>query len=145
MIVIPRLEGEALTIGDDITIKVVEIDGDDVLLEINAPDDAKIDPSELVQKQMITAMDEVGKRFECNEYFVPELLIAAMQNTTDDDGLPLLAVALASLGEKLPAELGAEGAKLLISKLDDSLTRNALRELCEQFRSKQAADVAKFG
>ena len=37
----------------------------------------KADPSELVQKYMIPAMDEVGKRFECNEYFVPELLIAA--------------------------------------------------------------------
>jgi len=38
---------------------------------------AKVDPTELVQKYMIPAMDEVGKRFECNEYFVPELLIAA--------------------------------------------------------------------
>jgi corrinoid protein of di/trimethylamine methyltransferase len=38
---------------------------------------AKTDPSELVQKYMIPAMDEVGRRFECNEYFVPELLIAA--------------------------------------------------------------------
>jgi 5-methyltetrahydrofolate--homocysteine methyltransferase len=37
----------------------------------------KADPTELVQKYMIPAMDEVGKRFECNEYFVPELLIAA--------------------------------------------------------------------
>jgi len=37
----------------------------------------KADPNELVQKFMIPAMDEVGKRFECNEYFVPELLIAA--------------------------------------------------------------------
>jgi 5-methyltetrahydrofolate--homocysteine methyltransferase len=37
----------------------------------------KADPTELVQKFMIPAMDEVGKRFECNEYFVPELLIAA--------------------------------------------------------------------
>jgi len=37
----------------------------------------KVDPTELVQKYMIPAMDEVGKRFECNEYFVPELLIAA--------------------------------------------------------------------
>jgi corrinoid protein of di/trimethylamine methyltransferase len=37
----------------------------------------KCDPSELVGKYMIPAMDEVGKRFECNEYFVPELLIAA--------------------------------------------------------------------
>ena len=39
--------------------------------------EAKTDPSELVQKYMIPAMDEVGRRFECNEYFVPELLIAA--------------------------------------------------------------------
>ncbi len=39
--------------------------------------EAKADPIEVVQKYMIPAMDEVGKRFECNEYFVPELLIAA--------------------------------------------------------------------
>jgi len=39
--------------------------------------EAKVDPNELVQKYMIPAMDEVGSRFECNEYFVPELLIAA--------------------------------------------------------------------
>jgi len=39
--------------------------------------EAKADPVELVQKHMIPAMDEVGRRFECNEYFVPELLIAA--------------------------------------------------------------------
>jgi 5-methyltetrahydrofolate--homocysteine methyltransferase len=38
---------------------------------------SQFDPIELVQKHMIPAMDEVGKRFECNEYFVPELLIAA--------------------------------------------------------------------
>ena len=38
---------------------------------------ANFDASELVQKYMIPAMDEVGKRFECNDYFVPELLIAA--------------------------------------------------------------------
>ena len=39
--------------------------------------EANVDPVEIVQKHMIPAMDEVGKRFECNEYFVPELLIAA--------------------------------------------------------------------
>jgi 5-methyltetrahydrofolate--homocysteine methyltransferase len=38
---------------------------------------ANVDPSELVQKYMIPAMAEVGNRFECNDYFVPELLIAA--------------------------------------------------------------------
>ncbi len=35
------------------------------------------DPQQLVTLQMIPAMDEVGRRFENNEYFVPELLIAA--------------------------------------------------------------------
>lgn len=39
--------------------------------------DANMDPNELLAKYMIPAMDEVGRRFECNEYFVPELLIAA--------------------------------------------------------------------
>ena len=35
------------------------------------------DPQALVTDQMIPAMDEVGRRFENQEYFVPELLIAA--------------------------------------------------------------------
>ncbi len=34
-------------------------------------------PLSLVNDQMVPAMDEVGRRFECNEYFVPELLISA--------------------------------------------------------------------
>lgn len=36
-----------------------------------------IDPLELVNRCMIPAMAEAGRRFECNEYFVPELLISA--------------------------------------------------------------------
>src|ERR1039458_5375788 len=36
-----------------------------------------IDPLELVNEYMVPAMGEVGRRFECNEYFVPELLISA--------------------------------------------------------------------
>jgi corrinoid protein of di/trimethylamine methyltransferase len=39
--------------------------------------DGGADPLELVNQQMIPAMDEAGKRFECEEYFVPELLLAA--------------------------------------------------------------------
>lgn len=39
--------------------------------------EAKIDPNELIRQYMVPAMDEVGRRFECNDYFVPELLIAA--------------------------------------------------------------------
>lgn len=35
------------------------------------------DPAALVHDTMIPAMNEVGRRYEANEYFVPELLIAA--------------------------------------------------------------------
>jgi 5-methyltetrahydrofolate--homocysteine methyltransferase len=54
----------------------------------------KADPTVLVQKYMIPAMDEVGRRFECNEYFVPELLIAARAMKTSLEIItPLLAAA----------------------------------------------------
>jgi 5-methyltetrahydrofolate--homocysteine methyltransferase len=36
-----------------------------------------VDPLNLVNDYMVPAMDEVGRRFEANEYFVPELLISA--------------------------------------------------------------------
>lgn len=35
------------------------------------------DPMELITQHMVPAMDEVGRRFECEEYFVPELLLSA--------------------------------------------------------------------
>jgi len=35
------------------------------------------DPMELIGRYMIPAMDEVGRLFQCEEYFVPELLLAA--------------------------------------------------------------------
>ncbi len=38
---------------------------------------ASVPPLVLVTEYMIPAMNEVGRRFECNEYFVPELLLAA--------------------------------------------------------------------
>ena len=34
-------------------------------------------PMELIQESMVPAMKEVGRLFECEEYFVPELLLAA--------------------------------------------------------------------
>ena len=61
--------------------------------------EAGANPSELLGKYMIPAMDEVGNRFECNEYFVPELLIAARAMKTS----------LALLSPRL-AEMGAEAA-----------------------------------
>jgi 5-methyltetrahydrofolate--homocysteine methyltransferase len=38
---------------------------------------AGVEPLKLVQEFMMPAMAEVGRRFETNEYFVPELLISA--------------------------------------------------------------------
>jgi 5-methyltetrahydrofolate--homocysteine methyltransferase len=38
---------------------------------------AGMEPLKLVQETMMPAMEEVGRRFERNEYFVPELLLAA--------------------------------------------------------------------
>lgn len=39
--------------------------------------EAGVEPLRLVQEFMMPAMAEVGRRFECNEYFVPELLFSA--------------------------------------------------------------------
>lgn len=53
------------------------------------------DPNELIDRYMIPAMDEVGRRFECQEYFVPELLIAARAMET---ALQILTPRLAESG-----------------------------------------------
>jgi len=37
---------------------------------------AGCDAGDLLNRRMIPAMDEVGRRFECGEFFVPELLLA---------------------------------------------------------------------
>src|ERR1700757_2918931 len=39
--------------------------------------DAGTGALDLVSREMVPAMDEVGRRFECEDYFVPELLLAA--------------------------------------------------------------------
>ncbi|MCX7011923.1 MAG: corrinoid protein [Candidatus Sumerlaeota bacterium] len=57
----------------------------------------KVDPQEIVTKYMIPAMDEVGRRFEANEYFVPELLISARAMKT---GLGVLKPLLTKSGMK---------------------------------------------
>lgn len=56
-----------------------------------------IDPLELVNKYLVPAMDEVGRRFQCNDYFVPELLIAARAMKAS---LELLRPRLAARGDK---------------------------------------------
>ena len=58
---------------------------------------AGIEPMTLVQEYMMPAMSEVGRRFECNEYFVPELLLAARAMKT---ALELVRPLLAASGAK---------------------------------------------
>lgn len=58
---------DAVVMGDHLTSKSITAEA---LSE-------GIEPMELVNRYMIPAMDDVGARFERNEYFVPELLLSA--------------------------------------------------------------------
>jgi corrinoid protein of di/trimethylamine methyltransferase len=55
-------------------------------------------PMALIQESMVPAMDAVGRLFECEEYFVPELLLAgrAMKGAME-----LLKPLLAAAGQKM--------------------------------------------
>src|SRR3990172_898580 len=44
---------------------------------VNAALESGLNPEEILNRGMITAMTEVGRLFEEGEYFVPEMLIAA--------------------------------------------------------------------
>jgi corrinoid protein of di/trimethylamine methyltransferase len=59
---------------------------------------AGVAPMALIQESMVPAMEEVGRLFECEEYFVPELLLAgrAMKGA-----LELLKPRLAATGQKM--------------------------------------------
>jgi len=59
---------------------------------------AGIEPLELITGSMVPAMDEVGRLFEAEEYFVPELLLAgrAMRSALD-----LLRPLMTASGQKL--------------------------------------------
>src|SRR5512136_1873341 len=56
-----------------------------------------VDPLKLVNEYMVPAMDEVGRRFQENEYFVPELLISARAMKAS---LELIRPLLAARGEE---------------------------------------------
>jgi 5-methyltetrahydrofolate--homocysteine methyltransferase len=56
-----------------------------------------VDPLLLVNNYLVPAMDEVGRRFETNEYFVPELLISARAMKA---ALELIRPLLIARGEK---------------------------------------------
>lgn len=56
---------------------VLEGDFEGVKTNLQASLDAKLDPIVILNDGMISAMREVGTRFEAGEYYVPEMLIAA--------------------------------------------------------------------
>jgi 5-methyltetrahydrofolate--homocysteine methyltransferase len=76
---------------DALYTAIVEGNAKAALAATKAALDSGIDPKKLLDGTMIPAMDEVGKRFEANEYFVPELLISARAMKTSLELLrPLL-------------------------------------------------------
>ncbi len=56
--------------------------------------DAGVEPLEIVTQLLVPAMDEVGRLFECEEYFVPEMLLSARAMKASMEMVrPLLAAA----------------------------------------------------
>jgi carbon storage regulator len=53
MLVLSRKTGEVLSIGPDITIEVISIDGDKVRLGIQAPKDTRIFRKELLDETVV--------------------------------------------------------------------------------------------
>lgn len=62
MLVLSRRSGEALTIGEGIRLRVLEIDGSRVRLGIEAPDDVRILREELCFWQGGAALTEIAQR-----------------------------------------------------------------------------------
>jgi 5-methyltetrahydrofolate--homocysteine methyltransferase len=61
----------------NLSTAIIDGDRDRTLALIRAALDRGVPPEELLNRWMIPAMGEVGARFERQEYFVPEMLVAA--------------------------------------------------------------------
>jgi 5-methyltetrahydrofolate--homocysteine methyltransferase len=80
--------------------------------------EAGIAPMTLITESMVPAMDEVGRLFEAEEYFVPELLLAARAMKS---AMELLRPLLASTGEKMSkGDLHDIGKNIVASMLEGS-------------------------
>jgi 5-methyltetrahydrofolate--homocysteine methyltransferase len=85
---------------------------------------AGVDPVELISGTMIPAMDEVGKLFQEEEYFVPELMLAGRAMKAAMDPLrPLLAASGAKpvgtvIAGAVKGDLHDIGKNLVISMLE---------------------------
>ena len=63
--------------------------------------DQKIPPNDILNKGLIKGLETIGKLFECQEIFVPELLMAGMAMT---DALALLRPAMEKSVVKVKGE-----------------------------------------
>jgi 5-methyltetrahydrofolate--homocysteine methyltransferase len=64
--------------------------------------EAGVSPMDVVAKYMVPAMDRVGRMFECEEYYVPELLLAARAMKAALDPMkPILAASGAKAAGKV--------------------------------------------
>ena len=55
---------------------VIDGEAEDAAAATQAAIAANVDPMEILNKGLMDGADEVGKRFERNEYFLPELMLA---------------------------------------------------------------------
>jgi 5-methyltetrahydrofolate--homocysteine methyltransferase len=62
---------------EEIYNSVVEGDAPGCVAAVKAAIAAGNDPGKILNEGMIAAMSDVGQKFECGEYYVPEMLIAA--------------------------------------------------------------------
>jgi 5-methyltetrahydrofolate--homocysteine methyltransferase len=81
---------------------VISGNRDAVASGVQAALDAGVSPSTLLFDYLIPAMTEVGERFERNEFFVPEMLIAARAMQA---GMSLLKPLLVDSGVKAVAKV----------------------------------------
>jgi len=87
---------------------------------------AGVAPSEIIYEYLTPAMDEVGRRFEGGEFFLPELLIAARAMKTAMEKIePLLQDAASEFAGKVvigtvAGDLHDIGKKLVASMLEGS-------------------------
>ena len=55
MLLLSRRTGETIQIGDDITVTVLQVNGNQVSIGITAPDDVKVMREELLEREPVTA------------------------------------------------------------------------------------------
>ena len=55
MLLLSSRTGETIQIGDDITVTVLQVNGNQVSIGITAPDDVKVMREELLEREPVTA------------------------------------------------------------------------------------------